>query len=109
MLQDHVLPNDEEAARFVDKFERLRDPSHHRAFAEAEWMAMFRRAGIVVEHSEHYLKRHDFIPWARRQGNEDATIAKLIQMVQDAPWQPAGGWIRKIGGAKRRPSSIGIF
>jgi ubiquinone/menaquinone biosynthesis C-methylase UbiE len=97
MLQDHVLPDDSEAARFVDRFERLRDPSHHRAFTEAAWMALFARAGFVVEHSEHYRKRHDFIPWARRQGNDEATIANLIQMVQDAPpiareWMDPQDW-----------------
>ena len=97
MLQDHVLPDDFEAACFVDRFERRRDPSHHRAFAEAEWMAMFRRAGFTIEHSEHYLKRHDFIPWARRQGNDDAAIAELIQIVHDAPpiareWMDPQNW-----------------
>lgn len=92
MLQDHVLPDDEEAAQFIDQFERLRDPSHHRAFAEAEWLAMFQRAGLDIEHSEHYLKRHDFLSWARRQGNDDATIAALIQMARDAP-AIARGWM----------------
>ncbi len=97
MLQDQVLPLDAEAARLVDGFERLRDPSHHRAFDEAEWLAMFERAGIQVEYSEHYRKRHEFIPWARRQGNDEATIAKLIQLLQEAPpvareWMDPQGW-----------------
>ena len=85
MLQDHVLPADDEAARFVDQFERLRDPSHNRAFNDDEWTAMFERAGIAVKYSEHYLKRHQFVTWARRQGNDDDTIATLIQMVHAAP------------------------
>ena len=85
LLQDQVLPPDPAAAQLVDAFERLRDPSHNRAFNEAEWRLMFARAGFTVEHCEHYLKRHDFIPWAQRQGNDDATIASLIQMLRDAP------------------------
>ncbi|MDE2750398.1 MAG: class I SAM-dependent methyltransferase [Chloroflexota bacterium] len=97
MLQDQVLPMDPEAARFVDAFERLRDPSHNRAYNDEEWMAMFKRAGISVEHSEHYLKRHDFLTWARRQGNDEATIAQLIQMLHDAPpnaraWMDPQNW-----------------
>jgi len=97
MLQDQVLPLNPEAARFVDGFERLRDPSHNRAFHEDEWRAMFARARFIVEHSEHYLKRHDFIPWAQRQGNDDATIAALIQMLHEAPlaareWMDPKNW-----------------
>ena len=97
MLQDQVLPRDKEAARFVDQFERLRDPSHNRAYHEGEWQAMFARAGFIVEHSEHYLKRHDFIPWARRQGNDAAAIAALIQMLREAPlaareWMDPQNW-----------------
>ena len=97
MLQDQVLPRDHEAALVVDGFERLRDPSHHRAFDEDEWLAMFQRAGFKVEHRELYRKRHDFIPWARRQGNDAATIAKLIQMLREAPpiareWMDPQAW-----------------
>ncbi len=85
LLQDHVLPPAEAAARFVDDFERLRDPSHNRAFNAAEWQALCEGAGITIEYSEQYIKRHQFLPWARRQGNDAATIARLIQMLRDAP------------------------
>ena len=46
LLQDQLLPDNQEAAKFVDDFERLRDPSHHRAFNTAEWHAMFAAAGL---------------------------------------------------------------
>lgn len=85
LLQDHALPADDESARFVDAFERLRDPSHNRAFTAAEWQMMCQAAGIAVESSEPYIKRHDFLPWARRQGNDDTTIARLIQLMWGAP------------------------
>lgn len=101
MLQDHALPPDSDAARFVDAFERLRDPSHNRAFNESEWRRMFAQAGFKVEHCEHYLKRHDFVPWAQRQGNDEATIKRLIRMLRDAP-PSAREWMdpRDWGGAK---------
>lgn len=97
MLQDQYLPDDEEAAQFVDAFERLRDPSHNRAFNEADWRGMCAAAGIQVEHCEAYIKRHQFLPWARRQGNDQATIARLIQMMRDAPpaareWMDPADW-----------------
>ena len=97
MLQDHVLPQEEESARYVDAFERLRDPSHHRAFNADEWKAMCRLAGILVETSEQYVKRHDFLPWVQRQGNDAATIKRLIQMMREAPpiarvWMDPRDW-----------------
>ena len=97
LLQDHLTPDDVEAARFIDAFERLRDPSHNRAFSTDEWRDLFVGAGFVVEHSEPYIKRHDFLAWARRQGNDDETVARLIQMLRQAPsiakaWMDAEQW-----------------
>ncbi len=97
LLQDHVLPADDEAARYVDQFERRRDPSHHRAFKAAEWKAMFEAAAIRIEHSEEYVKRHVFLDWARRQGNDESAVSALIQMLADAPpiakdWLDAKHW-----------------
>ena len=85
MLQDQVLPADDEAALFVDEFERVRDPSHNRAFNAGEWQAMFGAAGLSVEYEEVYIKRHQFIPWVQRQGNDEATVAQLVDMMRRAP------------------------
>ena len=68
ILQDQVLPPAAAAARLVEDFERLRDPSHNRAFNAAQWRVMCRAAGFTVEHSEQYIKRHDFLPWAAPSG-----------------------------------------
>ena len=97
LLQDHLLPDDEESARYLDAFECLRDPSHNRAHSAREWHTLFADAGIAVEYSEEYIKRHDFISWAKRQGNDDHAIAQLIQMLRQAPpiakaWMDAREW-----------------
>jgi hypothetical protein len=78
LVQDHVLPEDEQAARYVDAFERLRDPSHNRAYAQTEWVDMFRTARLKVEHTEQIIKRHAFMPWAERQGCTPETIERLV-------------------------------
>lgn len=85
LVQDHVLPEDEEAARYVDSFEKLRDPSHNRAFNKGEWVAMFRSAGLNVEHSEHIVKQHEFQNWTERQDCTPDVIAQLEQMLFAAP------------------------
>ena len=84
-MQDHVLPEDEASARYVDSFERLRDPSHNRAFSQDEWVRMFEKAGLRVEHTEEIIKRHPFIPWAERQGCTPEVIAQLTKMLIDSP------------------------
>jgi ubiquinone/menaquinone biosynthesis C-methylase UbiE len=85
LVQDHVLPDDEQAARYVDAFERLRDPSHNRAYDEGEWVEMYLKANLRVEHREQVIKRHEFIPWAKRQGCTPDVIERLIRMMEGAP------------------------
>ncbi|MBZ0293511.1 MAG: methyltransferase domain-containing protein [Anaerolineae bacterium] len=85
LVQDQVLPEDPYAGGYVDAFEKLRDPSHHRAYAEAEWITMFEQAGLTVEHTEQVIKRHEFITWAERQGCTPATIHQLESLLRLAP------------------------
>ncbi len=85
LVQDHVLAEDESAAAYADHFEKLRDPSHHQAFTEAQWRAMFAAAGLVVEHTEQLIKRHNFLDWAQRQGNSPELIAQLEGLLRNAP------------------------
>lgn len=97
LIQDHVLPEDDDSARYIDTFETVRDPSHNRAFNETEWKAMFESAGVTVDHTEEYIKQHDFIDWAKRQGNTDEIIAELIRLLNDAPaiaktWMDGKNW-----------------
>ncbi len=92
IVQDHVLPDDEDAARYVDAFEKLRDPSHHRAFAEYEWRGIFLDAGLVIDHTEQLTKRHPFIQWAQRQNCSPKTITRLTVLLKQAP-APAAEWM----------------
>jgi ubiquinone/menaquinone biosynthesis C-methylase UbiE len=85
LVQDHALPEDEKAARYIDSLERVRDPSHRRAFSESEWVSMFRTAGLGVEHTEQITKAHRLVPWAERQGCTPQVVQKLVTMVEDAP------------------------
>lgn len=85
VVQDHVLPTDETAARYIDAFERLRDPSHNRAYSLEEWTEMFLDAGLRVTLTEQVTKKHGFLSWAERQDCTPETIDELIGMVQDAP------------------------
>ncbi len=84
LVQDHLLPEDEQRARYVDEFEILRDPSHNRAYAESAWIGMFQKAGLKVEHTEQIIKQHGFLQWAERQQCSPDVIQRLLRMVENA-------------------------
>ena len=95
LVQDHLLPDDPQAGRLVDDFERRRDPSHQRAFNRQEWLAMFSAAGLEVQQVEALVKRHDFIPWAERQACSPERIVELQDMLAEMP--PAAlDWLQPL-------------
>lgn len=95
VIHDHMQPEDQRALEYLEAFERLRDPSHGRAFSHAEWVGLMLDADFEVEHTEK-LARHDkLIPWAERQGNPPDVIEKLQVMLAQAP--PAvAEWISPV-------------
>ncbi len=85
IVQDHLLPDDDRAAAYIESFERLRDPSHHRAFNRYEWQGMFLDAGLTVEHWEQLNRSAKMLPWAERQGCSPEVIEHLHVMMVQAP------------------------
>ncbi len=93
LVQDQLMPEDETSARYVNDFERLRDPSHNWSFNHSEWVKMFEDAGLVVEHTESIIKKHSLVPWAERQGCSQIVIDKLRRMLKSAP-KIAAEWLQ---------------
>lgn len=86
LIEDHLAPEDERAARYVDAFERLRDPSHVRGFAAYEWLGMYLDTGLNVIHDETVTKSGvKMVPWAERQDCSPAVIERLHVMLAQAP------------------------
>ncbi len=87
VVVDNVVPGgpQAEAGQFINDFEKLRDPSHHRCLSLAEWESAFAAAGFAVTHTEIAAKRMPFLPWAERLGASAETIARLRTMLTDAP------------------------
>jgi ubiquinone/menaquinone biosynthesis C-methylase UbiE len=81
---DNVAPPGE-AGDYVNAFEKLRDPSHHRALALEEWVHAFASAGFERNYSETAPKRMEFQPWAERMGASDTVIAELRELLLSAP------------------------
>jgi SAM-dependent methyltransferase len=93
LVQDHVLPQDQDAARYIDDFERLRDPSHNHSFSHQAWLNLFEGAGLNVIHTQEITKRHQLITWAARQGCSTEVIGELNSRLVHAP-PGAARWLQ---------------
>jgi len=84
-LVDNVVPPEEHTATFINRFETLRDPSHHWAYPLAQLETAFADAQLSVAQCMTLAKTMEFEPWVRRMGASEATRAQLRTMLLDAP------------------------
>jgi ubiquinone/menaquinone biosynthesis C-methylase UbiE len=77
VLIDTLLPEDEEIAEFYQTMEKMRDPTHIRAYTEKEWVAMAQEAGFTVHATKIFPKTHDFQEWAKRAGLNREGVQRL--------------------------------
>lgn len=106
VVQDHLLPEDQITARYIDAFEKLRDPSHHRAYSRSEWSGFFERAGLTVEHTEEIEKLHQFFKWAAVQDCTSATIDMLEALIAVAP-EGVREWMIPLEFGSKKATFIG--
>jgi ubiquinone/menaquinone biosynthesis C-methylase UbiE len=85
LIQDQTVPEHERAARYIDAFERLRDPSHHRIYSEVEWRGTYLDAGLTVDHTELVWKQAQLVPWAEVQDCSPDMIDRLQILLAQAP------------------------
>ena len=81
---DNIVPPGD-AGDYVNRFEKLRDPSHVRCLTLDEWRAAFDEAGFHIVTTETAPKRMTFDPWAVRLDATPATIATLRTLLAEAP------------------------
>ncbi len=81
---DNIAP-DGEAGKYVNDFEKLRDPSHHRCLGLDEWLRGFQAAGFTVLNQETALKEITFNDWVARMGATPAIVTRLRELLLHAP------------------------
>lgn len=65
-------------------FEKVRDPSHGRALATAEWLELMAEVGFELLHREHAPKAMDFASWVKTMNVPAATVPRLEAMLDEA-------------------------
>jgi ubiquinone/menaquinone biosynthesis C-methylase UbiE len=79
-LVDNVVPEGS-VGDYVNAFDRLRDPSHLRAWTMVEWRAALPRHRLAIEHEEQLYKVMEFKSWAARY--DAAMRAMLLAMLHE--------------------------
>ncbi|MGE5177830.1 MAG: methyltransferase domain-containing protein [Bacteroidota bacterium] len=90
---DNIVPEDAEAAAYINAWEKLRDPSHNRALTEPEWRRLFEAAGLERVRVERFRKPRDFTSWIGRMSVDPDTAARVRAMLLAAPGE-ARAWLR---------------
>lgn len=95
LLVDNVVPGStrrgkaarlqREAGRYVNAFDRLRDPSHQQCLSLYAWREALYAAGFVVEHEEVSRKELDFGDWTARMHVAPDDVTRLRAMLLQAP------------------------
>lgn len=83
-LVDNVVPAGS-VGDYINAFERLRDPSHLRAWTIEEWRAALKQAGLPATHEEQIYKTMEFKSWAARYDDTMKALlrAMLTQVTDD--------------------------
>jgi ubiquinone/menaquinone biosynthesis C-methylase UbiE len=76
-----------ETGRFINAFDRLRDPSHVQSFSRDQWLEFFYQSGLRVHHHETIEKQIDFDRWAKRMNVAEDDTTRLKSMLRQAPSQ----------------------
>ncbi|MEW8977321.1 MAG: class I SAM-dependent methyltransferase [Symbiobacterium sp.] len=80
VVVDNVAPEEPDLDRFINEVEKLRDPSHHRAYRLSEWKGFVEEAGL------HFTVAHRFTSWVDREdwlarANTPPAVADQVRTV----------------------------
>jgi len=85
IIIDNLAPEDRECDRFLNEAERLRDPTHVRAYSQKMWLVFLADAGLGVLSSSTFQRTHDFGEWARRTCLAEKDVLVLEERFLKAP------------------------
>jgi ubiquinone/menaquinone biosynthesis C-methylase UbiE len=84
-LVDHAGPIEMHVAKYVNAYEKLRDPSHVWELNQIEWEALLHESGLRVTHVELWPQRLNFVWWTQMQNNDAETVLRLRVLLRQMP------------------------
>jgi ubiquinone/menaquinone biosynthesis C-methylase UbiE len=79
-VDDQIAPVDPLAAFELDRFERKRDPSHHRTLSDGDFRDLFAANGLMLIRDEHFTHHRELDAYLGLAGctGDDAELVKNI-------------------------------
>lgn len=84
LLDDNVVPENNEFDKFYNTVEKKRDYSHFRAWKKTEWIQMLESEGFEIQELYRFDKPFDFESWADRMHLSDSEKAELTDYMVNA-------------------------
>ena len=84
LLDDNVVPEDDEFDQFYNTIEKFRDYSHFRAWKKSEWLRLLEMSGFEIYEWHRFVKTFRFEPWCHRMNLPQGEKEKLAQYILNA-------------------------
>ncbi|WP_066061938.1 class I SAM-dependent methyltransferase [Neobacillus soli] len=84
LLDDNVVPEEDDFDQFYNTIEKWRDYSHFRAWKKSEWLRMLEAAGFEIHEWHRFDKTFRFVSWCNRMNLPQSEKNKLVQYILDA-------------------------
>jgi ubiquinone/menaquinone biosynthesis C-methylase UbiE len=84
-IQDILGIDDIQARSYMDRIEKLRDPSHIKNYNKTEWKDFLSRTGLEVAHSEAVSGVYDLDEWTSRSGTAVKNVEEIESLLQNMP------------------------
>jgi ubiquinone/menaquinone biosynthesis C-methylase UbiE len=83
VLEDVSSPLDKEQDMFINKINKIRDPTHVRSYNPSEWKEMIKNSGLQIQSVQDFRRRYNLETWLDRAGASDDAKALVRRMCYD--------------------------
>jgi ubiquinone/menaquinone biosynthesis C-methylase UbiE len=84
ILDDNVVPEDEEFDRFYNTLEKMRDYSHFRAWKKSEWIQKIEENGFEIFEMHRFEKMFVFESWCKNMKLSEPEKKNLMRYVLES-------------------------
>lgn len=81
LLDDNVVPENDDYDLFYNTIEKWRDYSHFRAWKKSEWLRMLEVTGFEISEWHRFDKTFRFEPWCKRMNVPQREKDKLTEYI----------------------------